>query len=312
MYRRVMRFVRSLQGEHGRLSRIEELQSRIEELQERALINQGVALSIFNRSRSISSLKEMEFKVFSQWGEDGIIQYLTQNIEIKNKTFIEFGVESFAESNCRFLMMKDNWSGFVIDGSESNIQALRAAPYFWRYDLKAHCSFITKDNISTLLEGSGFDKDVGILSIDIDGMDYWVAGSLMNWSPRILIMEYNSVFGEDRAIVVPYEASFQRTRVHHSNLYFGASLKALYLLAKRWGYGIVGTNDASSNAFFVRCDLLNDRVKELELAVAYKPSKFRESRDERGQLTFVSGDDRIKLIKGMPVFDVEANELQPL
>jgi hypothetical protein len=305
MYRRVMRFVRSLQGVHGRLN-------HIEELQERVLINQGVALSAINSSRTISSLGEVEFKVFSQWGEDGIIQYLTQNIEIKNKTFIEFGVENFAESNCRFLMMKDNWSGFVIDGSESNIQALRASPYFWRYDLKALCSFITKDNIAGLLEDSGFDKDVGILSIDIDGMDYWVAVSLTNWRPCILIMEYNAVFGVDRAIVVPYEASFQRTKAHHSNLYFGLSLKALYILAKRWGYGIVGTNDAGNNAFFVRRDLLNDRVKEVDLAVAYSASKFRESRDERGQLTFVHGHERLKLIKGMPVFDVEASEVQML
>ena len=305
MYLRVMRFARSLQGVPGRLN-------HIQELQERALINQGVALSIINNSRTISSLKEVEFRVFSQSGEDGIIQYLTQNIEIKNKTFIEFGVEDFAESNCRFLMLKDNWSGFVIDGSESNIQTLRNAPYFWRYDLKALCSFITKDNISRLLEDSGFDKDVGILSIDIDGMDYWVADSLRDWKPRILIMEYNSVFGVDRAIVVPYEASFQRTKAHHSNLYFGASLKALHILAKRWGYRIVGTNDTGSNAFFVRRDLLNDRIKEVDLAVAYSASKFRETLDERGRLTFVPGKERLKLIKGMPVFDLEANKLQTL
>ncbi len=301
MYRRVIRLVRNLRS-----------LSHIEELQERSLINQGVSLSIINRARDISSLEEVEFKVFSQWGEDGIIQWLTQNVMIKNRTFIEFGVENFAESNCRFLMMKDNWSGFVIDGSIANIRSLRAERNFWRYDLTAHSAFITKDNISALLEGSGFDKDLGILSIDIDGMDYWVAASLINWSPRILIMEYNAIFGADRAVVVPYEADFQRTKAHYSNLYFGASLKALCLLAKRWGYEIVGTNEAANNAFFVRRDLLNDRVKSLEPAAAYKASKVRESRDKSGQLTFVSGDDRLKLISGMPVFDVETNEFQVL
>jgi hypothetical protein len=100
---------------------------------------------------------------------------LTQNIETPSKTFIEFGVEDFSESNCRFLMMKDNWSGFVIDGSETNIKRIQASRNFWRYDLTAHCAFITKDNIAKLLEQSGFSKDVGILSVDVDGMDYWVA-----------------------------------------------------------------------------------------------------------------------------------------
>ena len=150
------------------------------------------------------------------------IQYLAQNIEIANKTFIEFGVEDFSEANCRFLMMKDNWSGFVIDGSESNVNRLRSSPDFWRFDLTAHCAFITKDNIAKLLEHSGFNRDVGILSIDVDGIDYWVAQALSDWRPRILITEYNAVFGIDRAVVVPYDAKFNRTVAHPSNSILGS------------------------------------------------------------------------------------------
>src|SRR4051794_15368256 len=84
-------------------------------------INQGVILSHINNGKTSRDLKDYEFKVFSQWGEDGIIQHLVDSIAIKNKTFIEFGVEDFYESNCRFLLMKDNWRGFVIDGSTANI-----------------------------------------------------------------------------------------------------------------------------------------------------------------------------------------------
>ncbi len=88
-------------------------------------INQGIVLSALNENKKSKSLKDYEFKIFSQWGEDGILQYLTKAIEIQNKTFIEFGVEDFFESNCRFLLMKDNWNGFVIDGSSTNIDRLK-------------------------------------------------------------------------------------------------------------------------------------------------------------------------------------------
>lgn len=276
---------------------------------EKVLIAQGTTLSAINGPRNISSLQEVEFKVFSQFGEDGILQYLTQNIEIANKTFIEFGVEDFSESNCRFLMLKDNWSGFVMDGSEHNINTLKSASYYWRHDIVAQAAFVTKDNVAKLLEESGFDRDLGILSIDIDGVDYWVAQELKAWRPRILIMEYNAVFGIDRAIVTPYRPDFDRTKAHHSNLYGGASLKALLLLATGWGYEIVGTNSAGNNAFFVRRDLLNARVRALSLAEAFTPSKFRESRDEQGALNFVRGEKRLELIRGLPVFDVESNTM---
>jgi hypothetical protein len=86
-------------------------------------MNQGLILSLMQQEQRSKKLQDYEFKVFSQWGEDGIIQQLTKTLEIKNKTFIEFGVETFFEANCRFLMMKDNWTGFVIDGSSKNIQS---------------------------------------------------------------------------------------------------------------------------------------------------------------------------------------------
>ena len=136
-------------------------------------------------------------------------------------------LDSPAESNCRFLMMKDNWRGYVMEGSEALIEALKASHYYWKFYLNAQRAFITRDNIAALLERSGFDKDLGLLSIDIDGMDYWIAQELTHWKPRILIMEYNAVFGATRAITVPYAADFNRTAAHPSNLYYGASLKAL-------------------------------------------------------------------------------------
>ena len=92
----------------------------------------------------IKHLGDTEFKVFSQFGEDGIIQYLIQKVEIPNKIFVEFGVENYKESNTRFLLMNDNWKGLVIDTSVSNIQGITKAPIYWKHDLTAKCAFITK------------------------------------------------------------------------------------------------------------------------------------------------------------------------
>lgn len=271
-------------------------------------INQGRILSDLNRDKTSSVLADYEFKVFSQWGEDGILQFLTANLAIPNRTFIEFGVEDFYESNCRFLMMKDLWEGFVIDGSPSHIAALKSADFYWKYPLTAQASFITRENVATLLQQSGFEKDLGILSIDIDGVDYYVLDALAEWRPRILVVEYNGIFGMSRPVSVPYSANFQRNAQHPSNLYYGASLAAFYHLTSLRGYALVGVNSAGSNAFFVRRELLNDRVRESSLTGCYRSSCFREGRGEDGRLMFLSGADRRTPIAHLPLIDVVSGE----
>ena len=307
--------IRALLSGIAQLRHIGNLQAvlgRLETAHEQILINQGIAFATQNSHKQINFLHDTEFKVFSSRGEDGIIQFLTANLDIQNRTFIEFGIEDFRESNCRFLMMKDNWRGFVIDASARHIEALKASNYYWKFDLNAQQAFITCDNIAALLELSGFEKDLGLLSIDIDGMDYWIAQKLIHWKPRILIVEYNAVFGATRAITVPYSADFNRTAAHPSNLYFGASLKALCKLTTSWGYSLVGTNSGGTNAFFVRNDLLNETVRARRFDEAFTLSKSRESRDIDGRLTFISGEERLRTIAGLRVLNVDTNEIETL
>ena len=275
-------------------------------------INQGLMLARQSALSESRDLQSHEFKVFSEWGEDGIIQHLIEVVEIRNRTFIEFGVEDFHESNCRFLMMKDHWQGFVIDGSERLIGKLRAQSHYWRHDLQSKAAFITRENINALLAESGFGSDIGILSIDLDGNDFHILDAIVACEPRILICEFNAVFGPDRKISVPYAASFNRTQAHFSNLYFGASLAAMTHLANKRGYSLVGTNSVSTNAFFVRNDLMNDRLSPLTAAQAYRPSQTRESRSQNGELTHLRGDARLAAIRGMPVLNVETQEIEAL
>jgi hypothetical protein len=297
------------------LGKIKQLTSTILSIEgqfDEVKINQGSILALLQERQATKDLMDYEFKVFSQWGEDGIIQHLCKSVTIKNRTFIEFGVECFFESNCRFLLMKDNWSGFVIDGSSENIRKLRNSYFYWKHDLQAIDAFITRENINELLAQSGFDEDLGILSIDLDGNDYHVLDAIKHFKPRILVCEYNGVFGGVRKITIPYDATFNRTRSHYSNLYFGASLAAITYLANKRGYSLVGTNSAGGNAFFVRNDLVTDKVAVISSAEAYFPSHLRESRDAQGHLTHVRGSDRLKMIQGLPVVNVETDTTEVL
>ena len=266
-------------------------------------INQGRMLAHLNRDARHADLAGYEFKIFSQWGEDGIIQHLVHHLDLPARTFVEFGVEDFSESNCRFLMMKDNWRGFVIDGSERNISRLRSSNYFWKYDLEAACAFITRENIAGLIARSGFEE-IGLLSVDIDGVDWHVLAALEHLRPAILITEYNGVFGPTAPVTIPYDATFFRTRAHPSNIYYGASLAAFDWLARRRGYSLVGGNSAGSNAFFVRDDLLNDVVRPVGVAQAFRPTAFREARDDSGALTFPREAERRAIIAHLPLEDV--------
>jgi hypothetical protein len=269
----------------------------------------GQLLSELHRVDSTrGSLQNYEFSVFSQWGEDGIIQHLIHHVDVACHTFIEFGVEDFRESNCRFLLENDNWQGFVLDASESNIRKLQSTDLYWRRPLDAKAAFITRETVNTLLAESGFDRGLGILSIDVDGIDYHLLEALPDWKPSIVIVEYNAVFGADRAVTVPYSADFVRLTAHPSGLYAGASLPAFVHLLEGRGYSLVGVNRVGNNAFFVRSDLCNDAVRPELVKDVFRESTFRESRDADGALTFLRGSARRSVIADLPLLDVQSGE----
>jgi hypothetical protein len=251
----------------------------------------------------VDSLHEVEFKAFSQFGDDGIIQYLIHHVDISSQTFIEFGVENYEEANTRLLLLNNNWRGLIIDGSEHHINHVKRSDVYWRHDLTAVAQFIDKENINHIFKNNRFVGEVGLLSIDIDGNDYWVWQAIDVVNPTIVIVEYNSVLGDEHAVTIPYKADFYRTDAHYSNLYWGASLQALCMLAEEKGYYFVGCNSAGNNAYFIRKDKIGD-LKPLTAKQGYVESKFRESRHENYCLSFISGKDRLKVIEDCEVYDV--------
>lgn len=289
----------------GLLRTIDRIDSRLDDLQRAA----GRIESRQLTTSQSQNIQDFEFKVSSQWGEDGIIQYLTRNISIPRKVFVEIGVGNYTESNTRFLLQNDYWSGLVIDCVPEYIDYIKSDPLvYWAHNLKAECAFVNKENVNDLIKSSGLSGDIGLLSIDIDGNDYWIWQAIDVIHPRIVICEYNSLFGANHKIVVPYEPNFDRRKAHYSNIYYGASLSALSELAKTKGYSLVGTGRAGLNAFFVRTDVIGD------LAIrnpqdAYSMPQVRESMDESGRLTYLSVEERRRLIRELKVVYLDTGNI---
>ena len=275
-------------------------------LEKQTVLNAQMLVKLNREIKQWKTLLDVEFSGFSQWGEDGIIDWLIEHLPGLPRTFIEFGVEDYRESNTRLLLHLRNWRGLVMDGSDAHISNIQAQDIYWRHDLTAKCAFIDRDNVNQLISDADFSGDIGLLSVDIDGNDYWVWQAINVVNPAIVVCEYNAVFGDLRQLSVPYQADFQRTRAHHSNLYFGASLPALVRLARDKGYSFVGTTSTGCNAFFVHNDYALLILNGLE-EISTFPSSVRESRDEVGRLTFVGGTDRPKLIQDLPLIDLETN-----
>lgn len=272
------------------------------------LINQGQLLSLHHaKKQKIAHLAEVEWRVFSQCGDDGIIDWLVSRLPNLPQTFIEFGVENYRESNTRFLLQHRNWKGLVMDGSQKHIDDIHSQKVSWRYWLDAHRAFITRENINDLLQSAGYTGEIGLLSVDIDGNDYWVWEQITVADPQIVITEFNAVFGDLEAISVPYDPAFVRSQAHYSHIYFGASLQAFIHLGKEKGYTFLGTNSTGVNAYFVKnrfAPLLLDSMEEVKTF----PSLFSEARNQDGILIKSRGGARFKIIEDMPIIRVTTNE----
>jgi len=269
-------------------------------------IQNGLILENLIKTKKIVCIEEAEFKVFSQFGEDGIIAYLIDKLEIKNKVFIEFGVEDYSESNTRFLMINKNWTGVIIDGNKKNIEYIKKTYYFWKYKLTAINKFITANNINDLLVSNlpNKNKHVGLLSIDIDGNDFWVLKAISDITADVLILEYNSLFGFKHTITVPYQDNFYRYDHSDTGSYFGASLLALIDLADQKGYKFVGTGSSGVNAFFVN----KIHQNKVDVKINYNKAKFRFPTRSK-QRSLLSREICLKDIENLKVLDLNSNEI---
>lgn len=214
-------------------------------------------------------LESHGFRSFSQNDEDGILQEIFRRIGAEASTFVEFGVQDGMQNNSRLLLYR-GWRGLWI---EADAGACRKMQGGFRAELASgqlqlRNSFVTKDNIASLIESAGFGE-LDLLSIDIDGNDYWIWEAI-SCRPRVVILEYNAKFRPPTQWVMEYNADH---RWDYSD-YQGASLQSLTNLARVKGYELVGCCLAGVNAFFVRNDLLGQLFPEPDIATLYNPPRF--------------------------------------
>ena len=214
----------------------------------------------------IRSLNRFESKVYSQNGEDGILQALFSKIGTTNKFCVEFGVENGAECNTRYLREKKNWTGLLMDGGGTQPSCIKK-------------EFITSDNINDLFKKYNVPKTFDLLSIDIDGNDYWVWKSLdTNYIPRVVVIEYNAKIPPSESKTIAYDPAFR----WDGSDYYGASLGALVKLAQTKGYTLAGCERQGVNAFFIRNEELDGKFVIQELRELYKPPRFGKKVDGGG------------------------------
>lgn len=200
-------------------------------------------------------LADCGFRVFSQFEEDGKILFILASIGMKNSRFVEIGADDGLNSNCANLALNFGWSGLFVDG---NIRSVNRGRYFYKKYPHPHgdkpvfhAGKVTRENINEILEQYGFIGEVDLLSIDIDGNDYWIWDAIDVMSPRIVIIETHIIY-EEKDIVVPYDPEYSFPGRHPQ--YHGASPVAMVKLASRKGYRLVGANQLGFNFIFVRND----------------------------------------------------------
>ena len=252
------------------------------------LINQGILLGVTKNLNEKKFINDFEFKIFSQFGDDGLIDFIIEDLNIKNKIFVEFGVEDYEESNTRFLLEAKSWSGLIIDSSQDNINNIKKKNYFWRNKIKPICSFVTKNNINSIIKNNNVSGEVGLLSIDIDGNDYWIWNEINIIDPCLVVIEYNARLGSSDSITIPYQETFMRKKSGYELIYYGASLHALYKLGLKKGYELIGTNKNGNNAYFAKKSIISNSkskiIKPLKPKDCFHLNSFTELRDKNGKI----------------------------
>jgi hypothetical protein len=199
---------------------------------------------------SEAPLTGYEYRVFSQNGEDGVIAELLRRVGVRGRWFVEFGIQNGREGNCVFLADVIGWSGLFMEAQENDYRELQRK-YAGNPAVQTRQALVGPENIEQLLASADVPVEPDILSIDIDGNDYWIWQAITNYSPRIVIIEYNSHWPHDARWVQPYDP----TRGWQGTSNFGASLGALHSLGEQKGYRLVHSDLTGSNAFFVRADI---------------------------------------------------------
>ena len=227
---------------------------------------------ILKKSLNLDNINNHEFKITSQNNEDGIIEFITDKIKIKNNIFFEIGCD-FNEFNSLNLLRK-GWRGTLVDYDRIKCDKLYAnlIPRF-KKSINIEYHFVNNKNINEVISKYLSIINFDFFSIDTDGMDYWIINDL-KFKPKLVCLEFNPWLGKSEKLVIPLQEKF----IYKSDMYFGASLGAYIYLMKKKGYKLVCIESSGNNAFFIRQEEFNFDFQEIDINKSFKyDPKFSEN-----------------------------------
>jgi len=196
-----------------------------------------------------------EFSAFSQNGEDGIIDQLTRKLIKSNHYFIEIGAYDGIECNTAYLAIARKYNGLMVEGNKYRAQIAKRMMASFNIGCTCAQLFVSKETIPILKKMACY-TDPDVLSLDIDGVDYYIAKKILTtgFRPKIFVVEYNSVYGPDNKVTIPYKPDFDYNQESSTQLYFGCSIAAWKDLFTAHGYQFVTVDSRGANAFFIHPD----------------------------------------------------------
>ncbi len=221
------------------------------------------------------SLEEVEFRSFSQHGEDGILLYLFSLIGVTNKRVVEICAGDGVECNAANLIVNHDWYAWLFDGNAAKIRTGRAF-YARHLNTLSHPprlihAWIDTENVNALIAAQGITGEIDLLSLDMDGVDYWICKAITCVMPRVIVLEYNARLGPERALSIPNRSDFVAQAGH-----WGASLAAFVRLNRQKGYRLVGCDRSGINAFFLRTGIAEDIFPEVSPEVCFARSRAQQ------------------------------------
>jgi hypothetical protein len=220
----------------------------------------------------LPDFSDVEFRCYSQNGEDGILLYIFSLLGTTNRRVVEICAGDGIECNAANLIINHGWQGLLIDGDTDQVGRGRAFYSTCRTTWVAPPTFInawlTAENVDALVASTGFGGPIDLLSLDLDGNDYWIWKALDCIRPRAVVLEFNGSCGPERSLTMSYQPDFRLDpTVVPSRC--GASLPAFVKLGREKGYRLVGVQSLGFNAFFIQDGLEEKLLPERSARECY-------------------------------------------
>lgn len=192
-----------------------------------------------------------ELSACSQNGEDGVLDVLRSQLHAPGRSFIEIGAADGIQNNSAWLALAEGCAGLMVEGDAHRVARARRLLPLYAVGVEMHAQFVTRDNAAALVERAPY-RDPDVCSLDIDGNDHAIAAALLaaGLRPKIWVVEYNSTFGPERRVCIPYREDFDYARAHPTRLYYGVSLAGWRAWFAAQGYRFVTVERNGVNAFF--------------------------------------------------------------